>query len=95
MTDKSQEISFVRKSAQAEAPIRDRDNADQKPPPPSWSRSPPANLAPKGMAGIKRNLPSPTKDQSARPRFALGDQIKLKKEFKPIAAKTKEHDRDR
>lgn len=95
MNDKPQKISFVRKSAEPELPIRDKDNADLKPQPPSWSRSPQPNLAPAGMAGIKRNLPSSTKEQPARPRFALRDQSNLKKEFKPIATKTKEHDHER
>ena len=95
MSDKPQKISFVRKSAEVEAPIRDKDNADLKPQPPSWSRSPPPNLAPPGMTGIKRNLPSSAKEQPARPRFALGDKSKLKEEFKPIAPKTKEHDHER
>ncbi|OWU66734.1 hypothetical protein [Phaeobacter sp. 22II1-1F12B] len=95
MTDKPQKISFVRKIAQAEAPIRDKDNADLKSKPPSWSRSPAPNLAPPGMTGIKRNLPSSANEQSARPRFVFGDKSKLKKEFKPIATKAKGHDHER
>lgn len=39
--------------------IRDKDNADHRHPPPRLTPFSERNRAPKGMSGIKRNLPSP------------------------------------
>ena len=95
MTDNPPKIRFKRKGNEQEHQLRDKDNANHTPSPPSWSSRPAPNLAPAGMGGIKRNLPPKAPVQSARPRFTLGEPGKLKKEFKPIAApeKNREHDR--
>ncbi|MBL3575656.1 hypothetical protein JMK10_17730 [Rhodovulum sulfidophilum] len=67
--------------------LRDKDNGSHDMPPPSWVRKPAPNLAPTGMAGIRRNLPSKSQTTPEKPRFTLGEGGKLKGLFKPIAAK--------
>lgn len=94
MTDNPPKIRFKRKGKEQEPQLRDKDNADHTPSPPSWSSRPAPNLAPAGMGGIKRNLPPRAPVQPARPRFTLGETGKLKKEFKPIAGQSKDLDRD-
>lgn len=74
--------------------IRDKDNVQQRPPPPSWSRQQAPNMAPTGNMGIKRGLPSPKAHKPDKHSFVKGD---LGKKFKSIAPNTKEktidHDR--
>ncbi len=67
---------------------RDKDNAQPRVKPPEQARKPGPRLAPPGMSGTKRNLP--TKAQVTRQvpkRFSLGQPGELKKEFKPIVSK--------
>ncbi|MCE8001004.1 MAG: hypothetical protein HEP70_19340 [Rhodobiaceae bacterium] len=41
-------------------PVRDQNNAQMRPAPPRLANKPAPNLAPPGMAGIKRKSPTPT-----------------------------------
>jgi hypothetical protein len=78
--------------------LRDKDNADLRHPPPKQSRKPAPNLAPFGMKGIKRGLPSDERHKApSKPRFELGEKGKLSKVFKPLAppGKDKGHGHDR
>ncbi|MCV6576792.1 MAG: hypothetical protein OIF58_13760 [Cohaesibacter sp.] len=63
--------------------IRDKDNADRRISPPSYSPSGEKNRAPKGMSGVKRDLPSPEKQKAKR--FDIREPGSLKREFKSIA----------
>ena len=76
--------------------LRDKDNADNKMPPPKHSRKPAPNLAPKGAGGIRRGLPSngSAAKESERLSFTLGEKGKLAKEFKSLAKPGKGHDHE-
>jgi hypothetical protein len=65
-------------------PIRDKDNADKRINPPRFAPRGEKNRAPRGMSGIKRDLPTP-KEQKAKDGFKLGGPGDLKREFQPIA----------
>jgi hypothetical protein len=77
--------------------IRDKDNADNKLPPPKFSHRPAPNLAPTGAGGIRRGLPSKTDaaKEPDRSPFTLGEKGKLVKEFKPLAQPGKDHGHER
>ena len=76
--------------------LRDKDNADNKMPPPKHSRRPAPNLAPTGAGGIRRGLPSNggAAKEPERLSFTLGEKGKLSKEFKPLAKPGKGHDHE-
>lgn len=96
MSEPREKIRFVRANDNGDEMLRDKDNAKPKAPAPSWSNQPQRNLAPPGMGGIKRNLPSQAKtEKPARIRFTLGETSKLKSNFKPIAQPSKDRGRDR
>lgn len=71
--------------------IRDKDNAAPELPAPSSARSSRPNLAPPGMSGIKRNLPSPA-PQKAEDK--LPNPSDLTKAFMPLARLQKDKDHD-
>mgnify|MGYP000600713138 CR=1 FL=1 len=76
--------------------LRDKDNADNKMPPPKHSRKPAPNLAPKGAGGIRRGLSS-SGGGAKEPEpltFTLGEKGKLAKEFKSLAKPGESHDHE-
>lgn len=77
--------------------LRDKDNAALTPKAPSWAQRPAPNLAPPGMGGIKRGLPSPEAGQPKPPRtrFALGEKSKLARDFQPLAKPGKDRGHER
>ncbi len=73
--------------------IRDKDNVSPKLQPTHLPIKPAPNLAPAGMAGIKRGLPS-NADQSKRAkRFTINKKGELSKKFKSIAPKSPDRGR--
>ncbi len=71
--------------------IRDKDNGDPKPPPPRIVKFPRRNLAPSGMQGIKRGLPSPASQKATKEPPKAGD---LTKSFTPLVQRQKGIERD-
>ena len=65
------------------AQLRDKDNAKPELKP-NFSRRPAPNLAPKGMAGIKRNLPR-SREPEKKGGITLAGSGDLTRAFKPIA----------
>ena len=55
MNDKSSKAPFNRITNPDGTPVRDQDNAQARPKPPSWSNHPAPNLAPPGMSGIRQS----------------------------------------
>ncbi|WP_026480540.1 hypothetical protein [Ahrensia sp. 13_GOM-1096m] len=85
--DASHHTSKRREELEAEkqqTPIRDKDNADKRISPPRFAPHGERNRAPRGMSGIKRDMPTP-EDQKAKDGFKLGGPGDLKREFHPIA----------
>lgn len=70
--------------------IRDKDNVQQRVPPPRWARTPAGNLAPIGMKGIQRNLPQQI-PKPVKHSFAKGDARKV---FKSIAPRSPDKNKD-
>ena len=70
--------------------IRDKDNVQQRIPPPRWSRTPTGNVAPIGMKGIQRNLPQ-QKQKAVKHSFAKGDASNV---FKSIAPRSPDKNKD-
>lgn len=67
--------------------LRERDNAAPTHKPRSWMIRPAPNLAPTGMSGIRKNLPTHHQRswQADTPTaFAIGNKGHLAKSFKPI-----------
>ena len=75
-------------ASQEEETIRDKDNADPRLEP-QIERKPAPNLAPGGMLGIRRNLPSNNQSKGAEPREVL------KHVFNQRAGKTPDQSRER
>lgn len=71
--------------------IRDKDNGDPKPPPPRIVKFPRRNLAPSGMQGIKRGLPSPASQKTEKEPPKSGD---LTRAFTPLVRSQQDKDRD-
>ncbi len=71
--------------------IRDKDNGDPKPPPPRIVKFPRRNLAPSGMQGIKRGLPSPASQKATKEPPKAGD---LTKSFTPLVQRQKGKERE-
>lgn len=73
--------------------IRDKDNAAPEIPAPRIARLSRPNLAPPGMSGIKRNLPSPAPAPLKQDKelFKVGD---LTRAFKPLVQTKADKDRD-
>jgi hypothetical protein len=83
-TDKAKDRANNRDGSNGPNNLRDKDNADKRMPPPRLTPFGERNRAPKGMSGIKRNLPNP--DQSkAEAKSQFKEPGALKREFKPIA----------
>lgn len=74
--------------------IADRSNTDRRHEPKHDKPRTPS-LAPSGMIGVKRGLPSPEQSKSARPRFELGKSGEIKREFNRVVSKDQDHSRDR
>jgi hypothetical protein len=74
----------AQKQRKEQTPIRDQDNADRRISPPRFAPHSEKNRAPRGMSGIKRDLPTP-KEEKAKDAFKLGGPGDLKREFQPIA----------
>ncbi len=83
---------FNEKATGKEAPqhIRDKDNTAREFKPRGVEYTRP-NLAPSGMSGIRRNLPTPSHEK-AKDEFKVTGPGDLKREFKPIASdRDKDH----
>lgn len=74
--------------------IADRSNIDRRHEPKQDKPRTPS-LAPSGMIGVKRGLPSQEQSQSARPRFELGKSGEIKREFNRVVSKDIDRSRDR
>ncbi|NVK47630.1 MAG: hypothetical protein HWE33_15145 [Rhodobacteraceae bacterium] len=74
--------------------IADRGNTNRRHEP-KQDRPRAPGLAPGGMIGVKRGLPSPEQSQSARPRFELGKSGEMKKTFNSVVSKDQDRTRDR
>ncbi|WP_050763165.1 DUF7678 domain-containing protein [Roseobacter sp. GAI101] len=78
MSDKSLKDPFNQVTNPDGTPVRDKDNADSRPPPPRWSQTPQRNLAPPGMSGIrsghKQATPRPVEPQKQSGIAINGDQ---------------------
>lgn len=74
--------------------IADRSNTDRRHEPKQDKPRTPG-LAPGGMIGVKRGLPSKEQAQSARPRFELGKSGDMKEEFNRVVSKDQNRTRER
>ncbi len=74
--------------------IADRSNTDRRHEPKQDKPRTPS-LAPGGMIGIKRGLPSPEQSKSARPRFELGKSGEMTKAFNRVVSKDIDRSRGR
>lgn len=83
MTDKTPRASFDRSADPDQEKIRDKDNANPKPKP-SFAQKPAPNLAPPGMMGIRRSLPSQeTHPPKVDPEMAAAKDLRLDTDQKP------------
>ena len=64
--------------------IRDKDNAEHRPPPPRFALGATSRQAPRGAKGIQRGL-KVSNDNHEKEAFKLNGAGDLKREFKPIA----------
>lgn len=71
--------------------IRDKDNTSLRPNPPRAVKQSHPKLAPFGMLGIKRNLPSPAEQKQGKEPFKQDD---LAKTFTPLVRTEADKDRD-
>lgn len=71
--------------------IRDKDNTSPHPNPPRAVKQSHPKLAPLGMLGIKRNLPSPAQQKQDQELIKRGD---LTRTFKPLVHTKAGKDRD-
>lgn len=70
--------------------LRDKDNA-QPQVKPAWAQKPRPNLAPSGMSGIKRGLPSPA---PRKPDKGWSKADDLTRTFTPLVSPQKDKERD-
>ena len=79
--------------AKDEPKIRDKDNAQQRPTPPSYVTKPAPNLAPPGTLGIKRSSQiGPFTSKKPKKRFRLGHSDDLVPEFKTATERKRDRD---
>lgn len=71
--------------------IRDKDNTSPRPNPPRAVKQSHPKLAPLGMLGIKRNLPSPAEQKQDQELIKGGDLTRI---FKPLVHTKAGKDRD-
>jgi hypothetical protein len=85
----------MREPDTSEKILRDKDNADKRITPPRFAPHGELNRAPRGMSGIKRDLPTPEHQKSKEP-YSLTNPGDLSRAFQSIArGKDKDHGRDR
>ncbi|MFQ6550609.1 hypothetical protein AADZ90_021915 [Aestuariibius sp. 2305UL40-4] len=84
---------FTLAAGKDQAPLRDKDNAAPRVPPPHLASKPAPNLAPPGMLGIKRNLPQREQDKGQYKTLREAFQVKASGRFTPIVRNDPEKDR--
>ena len=77
---------------QDQAHLREKDNAAPRVPPPQQAMKPAPNLAPPGMAGVKRDLPSQTPERSPFKSLREAFQSQAAPRFKPIPPREPDKD---
>jgi hypothetical protein len=84
-------LDDVKGAKRFETPVRDKDNAAPRVPPPSMARTPHPRLAPPGSVGIRPSL-YPVMDrappQLPQAKIELGQQDVAKRSFKPLVQKS-------